>query len=163
MLKASDISPLFIDTKFTPDNTSPLPCGQPNTAKQFPPVIDVGSSSANGDGSLSFAEELTTFKDASTAAKAFQAGKEGLNCSQGTGTDGNPIAISPPKDVSSSLGVPGAIEVDIQNASFTVQLFAAAKDNAIVVFFFQGATNADTSSVPSPESIAQKGIQKLGS
>ena len=162
MLTASDISPSFTDTTFTPDNTTPAPCGQPNVATQFPPVIDVGSAAGNSDGTLFFQEELTTFKDEATATKAFQAGLQGLSCTQGTVSNGSDVTISQPKDASTTVGFAGAIEIDIQSSDFTGQLFAARNSNAIVVFQFQGVTGADTSGVPTPEAIAKKGFQKLG-
>ena len=125
-------------------------------------MIDVGSLATNSDGSLAFQEELTTYKDAATATQAFQAGKQAFSCTQGTGTDGSPATLST-KDASSTVGFPGAIEIDIQGATYTAQVFAATKDNAIVVFVFQGASGADTSGVPNPAALAKKGFQKLGS
>jgi hypothetical protein len=106
---------------------------------------------------------VSTYKDASTATKAFQSGTQGLSCTQGTLSDGSAITVSAPKDVSSSLGVPGALEIDIQGSNFSGQLFAAVRDNAIAVFQFQGASSADTSTVPNPLLLAKKGFQKLAS
>ena len=125
-------------------------------------MIDVGSAAANSDGTLFFQEEVSTYKDASTAAQAFQFGEQGISCTQGTTSDGSTFTISQPKDASSTLGVSGAVEVDVQGPDFTSQLFAVTQGNAIVVFQFQGAPNADTSSIPSPESLARDGLARLG-
>lgn len=126
-------------------------------------MIDVGSAATNSDGTLFFQEELSTYKDQSTASKAFQQGLKGVSCTQGTVGNGSAITISPPKDASATVGFAGAVEIDIQGSDFTGQLFAAQNANAIVVFQFQGTNSADTTGVPSPETIAKKGFQKLGS
>ena len=126
-------------------------------------MLDVGSAAQNADGTLFFQEELTTYDDESTAAQAFQAGLQGLSCTQGTTSNGDQLTISQPKDVSADLGVPGAIEIDIESSTITGQVFAATQGNGIAVFQFQGSTSADTSGIPNPLSIAKKGFQKLGS
>jgi len=144
---------------FRQDNTTPAPCGQPNTNQQFPPTVDVGSTAVNSTKDLAFQEEVAVYKDANTAGQAFNAGLQGVSCGQGT--VGSEQATFTQKDVSSEFGVTKAVEVDYQSPSFQGQLFAFLADDSIVTFQFQGAPSADTSQLASPEDITKKGIQKL--
>jgi hypothetical protein len=159
LLTASDISSDFSDVQFQQDYTTPTPCGQPNTNQQFPPTIDVGSTAVNSTKDLAFQQEVSVYKDADTAQKAFTAGLQGVSCGQGT--VGSEQATFTQKDVSSEFGVSKAIEIDFQSTSFQGQLFAFLADDSIVTFQFQGAPNADTSTLPSPVDITKKGLQKL--
>ena len=147
--------------EFQQDNTTPTPCGQPNANVQFPPTVDVGSTAVNSTQDLAFQEEVRVYKDAGTADKAFAARLQGVSC--GHGSVGSEQATFTQKDVSSEFGVSKAIEIDFQSPSFQGQLFAFLADDSIVTFQFQGAPSADTSTLPSPEDITKKGIQKLSS
>ena len=114
----------------------------------------------NSTRDLAFQEEIAVYKDADTADKAFSAGLQGVSCGQGS--VGSEQATFTQKDVSSEFGVPGAIEIDYQSSSLQGQLFAFLSDDSIVTFQFQGSPSADTSTLPSPEDITKKGLQKLG-
>ena len=124
----------------------------------------MGNEASNSAGDLFFEEEVTVYKDASTASKAFQASKDGVSCTQGTvGSSSEQVNISPPKDVSSDFGVPEAIEIDVSGNGFEGQLFGIHSGDTIVVFSFVGSTSADTSSIPNPEDIVRQGLKKLSS
>jgi len=159
LLKASDLSSDFSDAPFKRDDTTPSPCGQPNTNEQFPPTTDVGSTAVNSTRTLAFQEEVAVYKDAKTAEQAFAAGKEGVSCSQGT-VGGQPTTFSQ-KDVSAEFGIPNAVEIDFQNSQFQGQVFGFLADNSVVTFQFQGTPTADTSKLASPEDITKQGLQKL--
>jgi hypothetical protein len=109
-----------------------------------------------------FQEEVTIYKDAATASKAFKAGKDSVSCTQGTTTGGAAITLSAPKDVSSSLGVTEAIEIDFQTTNGKGQLFAVHTQTGIVTFQFQAANGVDPSTLPDPIATAKKGMQRLG-
>jgi hypothetical protein len=161
MLKAAEVGIDFKDGKFTPDNTTPQACGQPNTATQFPPVLDVGSLAQDTAGTALFQEEVSTYKDAATAAQAFDAGKQGVSCTQGTINDGSAVTFSSPSDVSSDVNTPGAIEIDAQSSNFSAQLIAVRIGNTIVLFQFEAASSVDPSTLPNALTVAKNGLQKL--
>ena len=166
LLKASDIGSDFTDESFTPDTTSPGPCGQPNVSSQYPPVVDVGSEASNGSGDLFFQQEVTTYNDAATGSKAYEATKESVNCSQstvGSGSDAESNSFSKPTDVSSKFGVPEAVEVTFESGSVQGQIVIIHSGNSMVLFVFAGTTNADTSNVTGPDDLVRKGLAKLSS
>ncbi|MEY2434277.1 MAG: hypothetical protein QOC92_4002 [Acidimicrobiaceae bacterium] len=162
LLTASDIAPDFKDAQFAVDNTSPTACGQPNVGSTIPPDVDVGSTAGNTAGSAFFQEEVSLYKDAATATKAFEEGKTSVSCTQGTTGNGQPIALSAPKDVSSTLNVKEAIEVDFETADSSGQIFAIHTDTGIISFQFQAAKAVDAKTLPDALVITKKGLQKLG-
>ena len=97
-----------------------------------------------------------TYKDASTAVQAFEAGKEGLNCTQGTTLNHDAMTFSGPTDVSSDVGAPGAVEFDFETATGFGQFIAVQNDNAVVWFQVAGL-RSDPSSLPDALAIARKG------
>ena len=58
----------------------------------MPPKIDVGSQAVDSTDSAFFQEELSVYKDSSTAAKTFDLGIAGLTCTQGTTSNGQAAA-----------------------------------------------------------------------
>jgi hypothetical protein len=162
LLTAEEVSSDLQAATFSPDHTTPSPCGQQSTGAKFPPVIDVGSSAQSADSTVFFEEEVTTYKDAATAAQAFDFGKQGVSCTQGTIKDGSAVTFSDPYDVSSDVGAAGAIEVDAEAASFSSQIIAVRIGNAIVSFQFNAASSVDPSNLPDALTIATDGLQKLG-
>jgi hypothetical protein len=162
LLTPAEVGTGFTKQSFTPDNTTPTSCGQENVNKSFPPDIDVGALAVNTSVQAQFEEEVGTYKDEATATKAFTAGLDGISCTQPTLDDGSAVTFSQPKDVSSDLGVDGALEVDVQSSTFTGQLFAVRSVDVIVTFQFAANSGADTSTLADPASLAKQGLQKLG-
>ena len=73
------------------------------------------------------------------------------------------MTFAPAKDVSSTFGVPEAVEIDFQASDVQGALFAIHSGDSIVTFQFAGKTSADTSTIPSPEDIVKQGLTKLSS
>jgi hypothetical protein len=102
------------------------------------------------------------YKDAATAVRALEAGKESVGCTQGTvGSNSDAITFSSPKDVSSQLNVAEALEIDFESAGVTGQLIAVHKGDTVVAFQF-GTVSSGSSRAPDAFAIAKKGLKKLG-
>jgi hypothetical protein len=161
MLTAKDLGPTFKDGTFKVDSVTPTPCGQANLNAQVPPTSDLGSEAADATTKAFFREELSVYKDATTAAKAFDLGTKGLSCTQGTTSNGQTFTFAPARDVSSDLGVKKALAIDYQIGTNTGELIAIVTDTAIVSFQFDAPSSADKSTLPSATTIAKQGLAKL--
>jgi hypothetical protein len=163
MLTASDIAPGFVDGTFTPD-TGPTNCGGPNRNQQVPPKGDIGSQSSNG--TLSFQEEAIAYNTATDAQKVldlFKAQTDTTTCPSPTITGGEPVSFTSPSDVTSQLTTPveAAFEIDFQTTEAQGQFFVIKDGKAIVTFTFVGPQGADTSGVPAPIDLVNKGLDKI--
>lgn len=161
MLSATDLGPTFEDGTFTVNSTTPTPCGQDNLNAQVPPAIDVGSQATDTATKAFFREELSVYKDTATATRAFDLGKQGLACTQGTTANGQGFTLSPAKDVSSDLGVPNSVVIGYQIGTTTGELIAVQSDAGIISFQFEAPSNADKTALPDALTIAKRGLAKL--
>jgi hypothetical protein len=161
LLTAKDIGTTFSAGTFTVNGSSPTPCGQPNLNVQVPPTIDIGSQAIDKTSSAFFQEELSVYKDAATAAKALDLGKQGFSCTQGTTSNGQSFTFSPLRDVSSELGERAAFALDYQIGADSGELIAVLQGAHLVSFQFEAPTAADKSTLPDALAIAKQGLVKL--
>ncbi|MEY2453614.1 MAG: hypothetical protein QOD92_3188 [Acidimicrobiaceae bacterium] len=161
MLTAPEIGPAFQDGTFAVDNTAPTPCGQPNSNIAVPPTSDLGSQASDSETKAFFREELLIYADAASAGRAFDLGKEGLACTQGTTSNGTRFTFSAPRDLSSDLGVPNSIAIDYQVGTNAGELIAVLEGNRIVTFQFEAPTSVDRATLPNAVTIAKSGLAKL--
>jgi hypothetical protein len=161
MLTAKEVDPSFTKDTFTVDNSAPTFCGKPNFNQQVPPKRDVGSASSNGVAS--FEEEAVAYASAAEAQKVLDLIKDETTCPHPTVPGGQPIVLSAPKDVSSSLTTPveAAFEIDFETTEATGQLFVIKDTVAIVTFTFAAQKGADTSKLPVAISVVNKGLTKI--
>ena len=163
MLKASDIAPGFVDSTFTADN-GPTNCGQPNIKQTVPSKGDIGSQSSNG--SFSFREEAAAFGSSADAQKVLDILKsqtDQSSCPNPTIQGGEPVEFSQPTDVSSFITTPveAVFEIDFQTTEAQGQFFVIKDGVAIVTFEFSGPLGADTSGLPAPIDLVNKGLKKI--
>ena len=160
MLTAQEIGPSFKDGTFSVDSTTPTPCGEQNLNLQVPPVSDLGSQASDAATKAFFREELSVYDDDATAARAFDLGKQGLGCSQGTTSTGARFTFSAPRNVSSDLGVP-SIVIDYEVGTISGQLIAVQEGTHILSFQFEAPTNVDRATLPNALTITKQGLAKL--
>ncbi|GEM_PF-6835930 len=166
MLRAADLTGFTLtDGQFTPTPaSSPLPCGQSSPDVAFPPALQVGSDIESASPQASIVEDLSFYADAATASQAFQAGVQGVSCSNGNvqAPSGSiPVQLQNPTDVTSQVGGDKAIQVEISGSGIQAVIVAATKDNAIVTFQYATTPDADLSKLPNPTQLAALGIQKI--
>jgi hypothetical protein len=161
MLSAADLGSTFKDGTFAVDSTSPTLCGQENLNVQVPPAIDVGSQATDAATNAFFREEVSVYKDTSTAERAFALGTQGFSCTQGTIANGQTFTLSPARDISSDLGEPGAVAIDYQIGAAAGVLIAVQTDARIISFQFQAPSTVDRSTLPDALTIAKRGVAKL--
>ncbi|MEY2403800.1 MAG: hypothetical protein QOD38_1351 [Acidimicrobiaceae bacterium] len=162
MLTAQEIAPSFKAGTFTADSTTPTPCGQENSNITVPPTTDLGSVASDAATKAFFREELLIYEDAARAARAFDLGKQGLACTQGTTSTGARFTFSPPRDVSSDFGVPNSVAIDYEIGATSGELIAVQAGDRIVSFQFElPSSGADTTGLPDAITIAKRGLAKL--
>jgi hypothetical protein len=129
---------------------------------QYPADIDVGSEASNAAGTAVFQEEVTVYKDVATAQKVFAAGTQSVSCTHGTvGSSSRDVTFSSPKDRSSQLKVPTAVEIDFDAGTVTGQLFAIQIRDTVVTMQFSASSSIDASQLPDALTIVKRGLQKL--
>ncbi|HEY2812969.1 MAG TPA: hypothetical protein VGJ03_05865 [Acidimicrobiales bacterium] len=166
MLTASDVTGFALtDGQFTaPDPTQPLPCGQPDPDSQFAPTLQVGSEIDSASPQATIVETLAFYSDTATASKAFDAGVQGISCSNGNVTANGapiPVQLQSPSDVTSQVGGDRAVQVQLTSSQFQAVVIGVTKDNAVVTFQYETTPDADTTKLPNPTQLGALGVQKI--
>jgi len=160
MLASSDVGPGFKDSEFAVDNVTPAPCGQQNPGQAVPARLDVGSQADDATTKAFFREEVSNYKDAVTARRAFDLGTQGLTCTQGTLKNGSAITLSPPKDVSSTFGTT-ALVIDFQVTGATGEFFVVLVDNSIMTVQLNAPSDVNSSTLPDSVTVVKRALTKL--
>ena len=164
LLTAADVGSGFVDGTYT-DTDDPPPCdptGQP-LDQQVPPQVQAGTEIDHSSIAAAFQEEITIYASDDEAANAFTIGTNGLNCTDGTTSDGTKVKIDPPQDVSATVDPSGAASstaYTFTGDGYEGVLIVTLAHRVIMVVTAQGATDADTSSLPNPVDIAAAAWQK---
>lgn len=167
LLTAADVGHQFASTTYTKTD-KPLLCaaaGTPSFRQQTSPKFDVGAELTHASPAAGYAEQIFAYQDASSARRALSIAKEGLNCVTGTvyADDGTaaPTTIGKPTDVSTALGVDSGYGWRLQTSDVVGEVFASALGPLVITLTFVSVPGADTSTLPTPPSIARAAIDKI--
>jgi hypothetical protein len=165
LLTPADLGSGFVAAQFSP-GSDPLPCtpNDPPLGQQFDSTLQAGTAMTTQSQDVGLSEELRVYADPDTAAQVFDAAKHGLDCKSGkldlTGT-AETVTFSDEQDVTADVGAESAVAVQATSAKYRIVLVGCKLGRLVVLFSFLGDKGADTSKLPSPIVIAQKGVAKI--
>jgi hypothetical protein len=165
LLTPADLGTGFTAAQFSP-SSDPLPCtpSDPPLEQQFDSTIQAGTAMTTQSNDVGLSEELRVYADPDTAAQVLDAAKKGLDCKSGklnlTGTP-ETVTFEDEQDVTSDVGAESAVAVQATSAKYGIVLVGAKLGRLVVLFSFLSDKSADTSKLPNPITIAQKGITKI--
>jgi hypothetical protein len=147
------------------DNSrSPFPCttDRPPPDVQVPPKASAKSSFTNASKDLQFTEQVESYADAATAAKALAAGERGLTCDIGE-LNGLGVTIHGPIDLTTSFTTKvEKAEAWALTLSGAKQTIIVAKTGQRIVALTFGATSGADESTEDAAGIASRALAKAG-
>ncbi len=163
LLTPAELGKGFTKRTYTPpdpkDTSARLPCGQVNTAAQFPNALRTGTEIVKGN-SVQFDEAVSVYLDTKTATSAFAAAVAGVSCNNGKiGT--TPVTVISARDVTAEVGGDQARAWKLGLGPDSVVLVGVRTGLISVGFTFIVAASADTSVLPNPLDIAKVATERL--
>lgn len=152
--------------------STPLPCDQhaPPLDQQFQPSGKARTDLVAPDGQAYVSEEVIGYDSAATADKSLAAGEKGLSCRTATiKVSGHPVVyqIDPVRDVTkyvtTTLSVPvdKALDWTVHTSDVDFELVATKMGAQLVVLTFGASKKADTSKLPSENTIVGAALRKV--
>lgn len=160
LLTAEEVGPGFTaGEEPVPDASVPAICGGPNAVAQYPVAVRVGAAFDGPVAGVQVTETVSVYEDATTAEAAYQAGVEGVSCSQGTVAGGS-VAIVPAEDLTFDVGGEQATGWVLGNEDFDVVIVTVQSDTVVWNFTYLAA--GDTyDDLPDVLEVSAAGVAKF--
>jgi hypothetical protein len=142
LLKAALLRPTEVGPKWrtspeqpTPNAGVPAVCGGTSVVARFPDAHRIGTVLQGTAGGERVQQTLSVFRDAATAAAAFDAYADGLDCAKGT-LGGTAVTISSPDDVRDQVKGERATSWTLTGNGFRAVLISVVAQDQLMNFVF---------------------------
>lgn len=161
LLTAAEVGPGYTPGEDpTPDPATPAICGGPGIVAQFPIAVRAGVAFDGPSPGLLVQQTVSVYGDSDTAQVAYQAGRDGLSCSEGT-VAGDPVVVTPAEDLRADVGGRQATGWRIGGGAFDAVLVAVQSDEHVMIFTFISPAG-DPAGLPDVLAVSRTGLQKFG-